>query len=246
MDERARSVPCLVVIFLGPPGAGKGTQASKLAAQCAVPHLSTGDMFRENISADTPLGGLARPIMDRGELVPDELVLAMVTERLRRHDCQHGCVFDGFPRTVPQADALGKILEDGGLGKPVVVNFVVDRAQVLRRISFRRMCPLCGAIYHLQDRAPRGDGICDNDGTALAQRQDDREEVVAKRLDAFYRQTQPLVDYYRARGLLWEVDASGDVESVTQAVRGAIAQAKSQRGVSKWPAPPANAWHDGL
>jgi adenylate kinase len=229
MDEPARSFRRLAVIFLGPPGAGKGTQAKKLALQCGVPHLSTGDMFREHVAQNTPLGQIAKPIMQSGELVPDELVLKMVEDRLKRDDCEKGFVFDGFPRTLPQADQLGKILEDHGFGKPVVVHFVVDRSQLLRRLTGRRMCGLCGAIYHVAGNPSRVPGICDNDGKSLMQRQDDSEEVIAPRLDAFYRQTEPLVAYYRERGANSDIDATGEVDSVTRAVRTVIAGEKAKR-----------------
>lgn len=206
------------VIFLGPPGAGKGTQAKKLAAKYAVPHLSTGDMLREHIANGTPLGVKAKPIMERGELVSDSLVLKMVRERIERPDCWHGFVFDGFPRTVAQAQYLGESLKQGGFRRPLVIHLVIDTALILRRITGRRTCKTGGEIYNLYERPPKVEGRCDIDGGELLQRPDDREEIVAPRLQAYHKQTEPLVAYYRRLGLLQDVDASKDVEDVEQQV----------------------------
>ncbi|MGC1485631.1 MAG: adenylate kinase [Candidatus Acidiferrum sp.] len=206
------------VIFLGPPGAGKGTQAKQLAVKYAVPHLSTGDMLREHIAKGTPLGAKARPIMERGELVPDSLVLKMVRERIERPDCWHGFVFDGFPRTVAQAQYLGESLKQGGFRRPLVIHLVIDTALILRRITGRRTCNMGGEIYNLYERPPKLEGRCDIDGGELVQRPDDREEIVAPRLQAYHKQTEPLVAYYRRLGLLHDVDASRSVEEVEQQV----------------------------
>lgn len=206
------------VIFLGPPGAGKGTQAKKLAAKYAVPHLSTGDMLREHIANGTPLGVKAKPIMERGELVSDSLVLKMVRERIERPDCWHGFVFDGFPRTVAQAQYLGESLKQGGFRRPLVIHLVIDTALILRRITGRRTCKTGGEIYNLYERPPKVEGRCDIDGGELLQRPDDREEIVAPRLQAYHKQTEPLVAYYRRLGLLQDLDASKDVEDVEQQV----------------------------
>ena len=206
------------VIFLGPPGAGKGTQAKQLAAKYAVPHLSTGDMLREHIAKGTPLGAKAKPIMERGELVSDSLVLKMVRERIERPDCWHGFVFDGFPRTVAQAQYLGELLKQGGFRRPLVIHLVIDTALILRRITGRRTCKTGGEIYNLYERPPKLEGRCDLDGGELFQRPDDREEIVAPRLHAYHKQTEPLVAYYRRLGLLHDVDASKSVEEVEQQV----------------------------
>lgn len=206
------------VIFLGPPGAGKGTQAKELARTFGVPHLSSGDMLRENIAEDTPLGQEAKPIMERGELVPDPLVLSMIARRLDGADCAHGCVFDGFPRTVVQARYLEELLKQHGYKKPVVVHFAIDPALLLRRITGRRMCKVGGEIYNIYDHPPRIQGRCDNDGGELEQRPDDREEIVAQRLEAYEKQTAPLVNYYRRLGRLHQVDASRDVQDVSRQV----------------------------
>ena len=202
------------VIFLGPPGAGKGTQAKELAKYYGVPHLSTGDMLRENIAKGTPLGVKAKPLMERGELVPDSLVLKMVAARIERPDCSHGFVFDGFPRTVAQAQYLGELLKQHGLRQPVVIHFAIDPALLVRRITGRWMCKVGGEIYNLFERPPKVQGKCDNDGGELEQRPDDREEVVAPRLQAYQKQTAPLVAYYRRLGRLREVDAAKSVDEV--------------------------------
>jgi adenylate kinase len=216
------------VILLGPPGAGKGTQAKQLAAKYAVPHLSTGDMLREHISKGTPLGAKAKPIMERGELVSDSLVLKMVRERIERPDCSHGFVFDGFPRTVAQAQYLGELLKQHGFRRPFVIHLEIDTAMILRRISGRRTCKTGGEIYNLYDRPPRSEGRCDVDGGELFQRPDDREEIVAPRLRAYEKQTSPLVAYYRRLGLLHDVDASKSVDEVEQQIWKALHQARGR------------------
>ena len=206
------------VILLGPPGAGKGTQAKKLAAKYSVPHLSTGDMLREHVAKGTPLGIKAKPIMERGELVPDSLVLKIVAHRIEQADCSHGFVFDGFPRTVAQAQYLGELLKQHGYRRPIVIHLLIDMALILRRITGRRMCKTNGEIYNLYERPPRVEGRCDSDGGELVQRPDDREEIVGPRLKAYERQTEPLVAYYRRLGLLHDVDASKSVEEVEEDV----------------------------
>jgi adenylate kinase len=214
------------VIFLGPPGAGKGTQAKELAKKYGVPHLSTGDMLRENIAKGTPLGIKAEPLMKHGELVPDSLVLKMVAQRIEQPDAWHGFVFDGFPRTVPQAQYLGELLKRLGYKRPVVVHFNIDPALLLKRITGRRMCKSGGEIYNIYERPPKRDLRCDNDGGELEQRPDDREEIVAPRLQAYERQTSPLVEYYRRLGLLQEVDAAKSVEEVSRRVNEIVREAK--------------------
>lgn len=206
------------VIFIGPPGAGKGTQAKEVALRYRVPHLSTGDMFREHVGRGTPLGVKAKPVMERGDLVPDALVLGMVEERIKRPDCRHGFVFDGFPRTEAQAKRLDELVEQHGMGKPLVMHFVIDRGLLLRRLTGRRMCKVGGEIYNVYDRPPKLAGRCDIDGGELVQRPDDSEDVIAPRLKAYEEQTAPLVAHYQGLGLFHNVDAAASVEEVTRRV----------------------------
>ncbi|HKS80656.1 MAG TPA: adenylate kinase [Candidatus Acidoferrales bacterium] len=206
------------LIFLGPPGAGKGTQAKRVAQRYGVQHLSTGDMLRAAIARRTSVGHMARPIMERGELVPDEIVLAMVEERLSQPDCANGFVFDGFPRTLPQARELDRILERHGWGEPLVVDFEVPAEVLIRRLSGRWTCSVGGEIYNVFDRPPKQQGVCDADGGKLVQRPDDRPEVVRDRLVAYERQTKPLAEYYRQNGNLNVVDGSATMEDVDRAV----------------------------
>ena len=214
------------VIFLGPPGAGKGTQARQIAETYRVPHLSTGDMFREHVSRGTPLGLRAKPIMERGELVPDDLVLSMVEDRISRPDCDDGFILDGFPRTLPQAEKLDEILRRRFETEPLVVHFLVDQNQLMRRLTGRRTCASGGEIYNIYDHPPKVPGRCDRDGGELVQRPDDREEVIAERLAGYERQTRPLVDHYRRRGVLTDVDGMVAPGSVTKNVLELLAQKK--------------------
>jgi adenylate kinase len=214
------------VIFLGPPGAGKGTQARQIAESYGVPHLSTGDMFREHDSRNTPLGLRAKPFMERGELVPDDLVLSMVEDRISRPDCADGFILDGFPRTLPQAEKLDEILRRRFKTDPLVVHFVVDQDQLMRRLTGRRTCKIGGEIYNIYDHPPKVPGRCDYDGGELIQRPDDREEVIGGRLAVYERQTRPLVDYYRRRGVLKDVDGMATPAAVTKNVLELLAQQK--------------------
>ena len=204
----------------------KGTQAKELAKKYGVPHLSTGDMLREHVSQGTPLGLEAKPIMARGDLVPDSLVLKMVRERIERPDCSHGFVFDGFPRTVAQAQYLGVLLRSHGYRTALVIYFAIDPALVLRRITGRRMCKVGGEIYNVFERPTKVPGRCDNDGGELEQRPDDREEIVGPRLQAYEKQTKPLVAYYRRLGRLHDVDAAKSVDDVTRQVMEIVRGAK--------------------
>jgi adenylate kinase len=206
------------MIFLGPPGAGKGTQAKLVAKRYGVPHLSTGDMFRDHVSRGTELGRRARPIMESGGLVPDEIVLAMVEERIAQPDCARGFIFDGFPRTLGQAERLDQILARAGLGRPLVVHFVVPAEFLLRRLTGRRTCKICGEIYNMYEHPPKVPGRCDVDGGELIGRPDDREEVVRERLAAYDRQTRPLVEYYRRQGVLRDLDGSVPADRVAESL----------------------------
>ena len=213
------------IIMLGPPGAGKGTQAKLLAETLGIPQVSTGDILRDNVARKTELGIKAKDIMGRGDLVPDELVCDMVADRLLQADCARGFILDGFPRTVRQAEwldaQLGKMRagkdEEGqkACAEPVVIALVVEYNHLLQRLTGRRSCPTCGLIYNVYYQPPKVPGICDVDGTTLVARPDDAEEVIAERLKAYERLTLPLVAYYRERGRLIEVNGDQPVEAVT-------------------------------
>jgi adenylate kinase len=213
------------VIFLGPPGAGKGTQAQALAREWGVPHVATGDMLREAVAAGTPLGLEARRHMDSGGLVPDDVVIGLVGERLALPDAKAGVVLDGFPRTVTQAEALDALFARTGLTLNRVVFFDVSRDELLRRLTGRRVCRACGRTFHLVSAPPRVAGKCDACGGELYQRVDDSEATVSTRLDVYQKQTAPLLDYYRRRKLLAEVRGEGSVDEVAGAIRKATGQA---------------------
>lgn len=206
------------VILLGPPGAGKGTQAQRIAQRYQLPHLSTGDMFRDNIQRETELGRKAKPLLERGELVPDEIVLGMVEARIDQPDCAKGFVFDGFPRTLRQADDLERICRQHNLGCTVVLHMVVNPSLLMRRLTGRRICKAGGHIYNIYERPPKQEGICDLDGSELIHRPDDSEGVISERLAAYDRQTKPLVEYYTLRGLLRPVDAMSIADVVTESI----------------------------
>ena len=214
----------LRVIFIGPPGAGKGTQAQALASEWGVPHVATGDMLREAVAAQTPLGLEAKRHMDSGGLVPDEVVIGLVGERLAQPDAKAGVVLDGFPRTVAQAEALDALFARTGLALDRVVYFNVSRAELLRRLTGRRVCRACGHTYHLVSAPPKVADKCDACGGELYQRVDDREDTVATRLDVYQKQTSPLLEYYRGRNLLAEVAGEGSVAEVAEAIRKATNQ----------------------
>ncbi len=215
------------IIFLGAPGAGKGTQAKLVAERYGIPQISTGDILRDNVARNTELGRQAKAYMDRGELVPDRLVCDMVADRLRQADCNQGFILDGFPRTVAQAEWLDALLADEFFENrcqipPVVVDFAVGYNQLMRRLTGRRSCPSCGRIYNVYFQPPRVAEICDVDGSQLVTRKDDREEVISERLKAYERQTLPLTDYYRRKGRLREVNGDQDPDRVTAEVFRAI------------------------
>lgn len=204
------------VVFLGAPGVGKGTQAERIAAQHRVAKISTGDLLREAVRTKTPLGLEAKSYMDQGKLVPDAVVIGLVREKLSDPSCAAGFVLDGFPRTVPQAEELGKALASKAMALDRVVNFQVSREDVVRRLSGRRSCPKCQATFHVDFAKPKVDGICDRCGESLVQRSDDQREAIETRLKVYDEQTAPLVRYYDERQLLSSLDASGAVDVVFQ------------------------------
>jgi adenylate kinase len=204
------------VVFLGAPGVGKGTQADRIAAQYEVAKISTGDLLREAVRNRTTLGLEAKSYMDQGKLVPDAVVIGLVKEKLTDPSCAKGFVLDGFPRTVPQAEALGVALASKGIALGRVVNFQVSREDIVRRLSGRRSCPKCQATFHIDFAPPKVDGICDRCGEPLVQRSDDRREAIEMRLKVYDEQTAPLVRYYQERGLLFQLDGSGAVDVVFQ------------------------------
>ncbi|HXE75945.1 MAG TPA: adenylate kinase [Candidatus Xenobia bacterium] len=218
------------LVFLGPPGAGKGTQARMVAERLGVPQISTGDMFRDHAARGTELGRQAKAVMERGELVSDDIVVGMVAERIARPDCAKGFILDGFPRTVPQAERLEALLAETGHPAVLAVNFSLSYTNLVRRLTGRRTCVLCGEIYNIHFRPPKVEGRCDRDGGELTQRADDREEVIRERLAAYQRQTQPLIDFYRQRGSLLEVDAEAPPEELTRRLLALLAENKVSAG----------------
>ena len=206
------------IIMLGAPGAGKGTQAKKIADKYQIPHISTGDIFRANIKNGTELGMKAKTYMDQGLLVPDELVVDLVVDRLAQEDCAKGCVLDGFPRTIPQAECLDAALAVKGEAIDYAVDVDVPDENIINRMSGRRACVACGATYHIVHIPTKVEGICDRCGESLILREDDKPETVKKRLDVYHAQTQPLIDYYTAKNVLKTVDGTQDMEAVFQAI----------------------------
>ncbi|HPZ54447.1 MAG TPA: adenylate kinase [Bacillota bacterium] len=202
------------LILLGPPGAGKGTQAERLSKELRIPHISTGDMFREAVASGSPLGLQAKGFMDAGQLVPDGVTVGIVRERLSRSDCRKGFLLDGFPRTVPQAEALEEILADLSESLDAVISIEVPEDVIVRRLSQRRVCGDCGTIYHLETKPPAPNGKCNVCGGDIFQRADDSEETVRKRLEVYRLQTEPLIRYYEKKGLLRRVSGDSDIETV--------------------------------
>ncbi len=206
------------LVLMGLPGAGKGTQAEKIIAKYGIPHISTGDMFRAAIKEGTPLGKQAKQFMDAGELVPDEVTIGIVRERLAKSDCDDGFLLDGFPRTVPQAEALDAILQDMNRSIDYVININVERDKLLERLTGRRVCRNCGATYHMVFNRPKQDGTCDKCGGELYQREDDNEKTVANRLEVNINQQEPLLQYYEDTGVLQTVDGNRDIDEVFEDV----------------------------
>ncbi len=212
------------IIMLGAPGAGKGTQAAKLAEAYQIPHISTGDIFRANIKGGTELGKKAKSYMDQGKLVPDELVCDLVADRIKQDDCTKGFILDGFPRTVPQAEALDKTLNEMNLVLDAAVDVDVPDDHIVRRMGGRRACLKCGATYHIVYNKPSKEGVCDACGSDLVQRDDDKPETVQTRLQVYHDQTQPLIDYYSKAGVLKSVDGTQDMDVVFNAIRACLGE----------------------
>ncbi len=211
------------IVMLGAPGAGKGTQAKMIAEEYAIPHISTGDIFRANVKGGTPLGMEAKAYMDRGELVPDELTVRILLDRVAKDDCANGYVLDGFPRTIPQAEVLDSELAKMNDRIDFAIDVEVPDENIVRRMSGRRACLNCGATYHIEHIPPKKEGICDNCGSELVLRDDDKEETVKKRLAVYHEQTQPLIDFYNKKGVLKEVDGTVDSAEVFAAIKKVLA-----------------------
>jgi len=206
------------IIMLGAPGSGKGTQAKKMSERFGIPQISTGDMLREAVKQGTDMGRKAKSFMDQGGLVPDEVVIGIVRDRLNASDCAQGFILDGFPRTIPQAEALDMVL--GELGKKItgVLSLEVDEADLMERLCGRRTCPGCGAMFHVQFNPPKTEGTCDQCGGSLIQRDDDKEETIRARLVNYKKSTEPLIGYYRGTGTLQSVKAAGEIEAIFQRI----------------------------
>ena len=212
------------IIMLGAPGAGKGTQAKKIAAKYGIPHISTGDIFRANIKNGTELGLKAKSYMDAGGLVPDEITIGMLLDRIHQADCENGYVLDGFPRTIPQAESLTEALKKNGESIDFAVNVDVPDENIISRMSGRRACLNCGATYHIVYNAPKKEGVCDACGQELVLREDDKPKTVKKRLDVYHDQTQPLIDYYTEQGVLKTVDGTRSLDEVFQEIVGVLGE----------------------
>ncbi|GAA3828397.1 adenylate kinase [Streptomyces chiangmaiensis] len=213
------------IVLVGPPGAGKGTQAAFLAKNLSIPHISTGDLFRANISRQTDLGKLAKSYMDRGDLVPDEVTIAMAKDRMEQPDAKNGFLLDGFPRNVKQAEALDEMLRTEGMKLDAVLDLEVPEEEVVKRIAGRRVCRNDSAhVFHVSYKPAKQEGVCDICDGELYQRDDDSEETVRKRLEVYHTQTEPIIDYYKSQGLVVTISALGKVEEVTQRAMEALQQ----------------------
>lgn len=210
------------LILLGPPGAGKGTQASAIVKRYNIPHISTGDIFRLNIKENTPLGKEVKSYLDAGILVPDELVVDIVKDRLKKSDCENGFILDGYPRTINQAEALDKELAKMGIKLDAVINIFLDVQLLIERAVGRRLCKNCGATYHIKFHPPKQDGICDICGGELYQRDDDKEETVKKRIEVYLTQTKPLIEYYKDKDILVNIDGAQSIEDTFNEIINAL------------------------
>ncbi|MBM7573071.1 adenylate kinase [Aquibacillus albus] len=210
------------LILMGLPGAGKGTQAEKIVEKYKIPHISTGDMFRLAIKEGTELGAKAKSFMDKGELVPDEVTIGIVRERISKDDCANGFLLDGFPRTVAQAEALENLLNEMNQQVDSVIHVDVPKDMLVQRLTGRRICPTCGATYHVIYNPPKQEGICDKDGAELIQRDDDKPETVTKRLEVNIEQTEPMLDFYRNKGYLFTINGDQEINKVFQDINGKL------------------------
>ncbi|MFO8058806.1 MAG: adenylate kinase [bacterium] len=210
------------IIMLGPPGSGKGTQAQEIIEKYGIPQVSTGDLLREAVKNQTELGKQAKEYMDAGKLVPDDVVVGMVKERLQKDDCKKGFILDGFPRTVPQAESLDTTLSEVGKKIDKVLSIEVPDSEVVERLSGRRTCENCGTMYHVKFNPPKKEGVCDKCGGKLYQRDDDNEETIKNRLQVYHDQTSPLKDYYANKGLVREIEGVGDINKIKEAVLAAL------------------------
>jgi adenylate kinase len=210
------------IVMLGAPGAGKGTQAKRIAEKCGIPHISTGDIFRANIKAGTELGKKAKAYIDQGALVPDEVTIGMLMDRIHQADCEKGYVLDGFPRTIPQAESLTEALKAEGEKIEAAVDIEVPDENIVRRMGGRRACLNCGATYHVVFNPPKKEDVCDTCGSALVLREDDKPETVQKRLKVYHEQTQPLIEYYGAAGVLKTVDGTKSMDQVFDDIMGLL------------------------
>ena len=212
------------IVLLGPPGAGKGTQAKRVSGKLNMPHISSGDIFRENLKKNTELGELAKGYINRGELVPDDVTIAMIKDRLSRPDCQAGALLDGFPRTVAQAQALDEMLGDLSGQVSAVPYIKVDDEVLIDRLTGRWTCPVCSRVYHEKFNPPQESGLCDFDQAELYQRDDDKAETVTQRIRVYLEQTQPLIDYYQEQGVLLEIDGAQAIDAVSEDLMAALIQ----------------------
>ncbi|MBL1105622.1 adenylate kinase [Streptomyces sp. 5-8] len=218
------------IVLVGPPGAGKGTQAVRLAEKLHIPHISTGDLFRANISQQTELGKLAKSYMDAGNLVPDEVTIAMAKDRMEQADAENGFLLDGFPRNVSQAEALDQLLQTEGITLDAVLDLEVPEDEVVKRIAGRRICRNDSShVFHVSYNAPKQEGVCDVCGGELYQRDDDREETVRTRLEVYHTQTEPIIDYYKSQGLVVTISSLGPVAEITERALEALKREKAEK-----------------
>lgn len=212
----------MIIILLGAPGVGKGTQGSLISKQFAIPQISTGDILRNEVKKSTELGKQAKNFMDKGELVPDDIIIGMMENRIKADDCSNGFILDGFPRTVEQADALGRMLDKNNLELNCSLLIDVPEDVIIERLTGRRVCPNCGEVYHLKYNPPKNDNVCDKCGTKLIQRDDDKKETVKNRLDVYNRSTAPLINYYERKGKLIKINGMGNIDQIFDSVKFAL------------------------